>query len=301
MNLSNYQENQLVDGLLRGGALAPAGTVNSTAVVKGIWTATTAYAVGDVVVPHAAMTAGGGKFLQCTAAGTSGSTTTLAVPAVGSTLTDSGVTWTAVSGIPSPLSLYVALFTINKGLRANSTAYVLQDVVSLTPAGGAGGDTRQHLYQCTTAGTSAGAQPGTYLGVPAEAITDGTAVFTEMSNVLDSNTGFPTGFAEVSGGSYARVPLAPTLANWAGTQSAGSTTSSTGTNGTTSNNSAITFAAPTANWAASPVMIGAMLALDQLSGGNLRFYAPLTVPKNVNSGDAAPSYAAAALSLQVDN
>jgi hypothetical protein len=299
-NMSNYLENLLVDGLFRGGALAAGGGVNSTAVVKGVWTATTAYVAGDTVTPHALMTAGGGKFLRCTTAGTSGSTNTLAVPAVGSTLTDGTVTWTAVSGLPSLTHMYSALFSINKGLRANSTAYSSGDCISLTANGGAGGDTNQHVYRCTTAGTTASSQTG-YLGVPGEAITDGTAVFTEISPVFDANTGFPAGLAEISGGSYARVDLAGALANWAGTQSAGSTTASSGTSGTTSNNSTITFPAPTSNWASGAAMIGAIAIYDQLTGGNLIGWAPLSAPKTVNNGDAAPSFAAAALSIQVDN
>jgi hypothetical protein len=35
----------------------------------------------------------------------------------------------------SPLKMYAGLFTINKGLRANSTAYSVGDVISLTPHG----------------------------------------------------------------------------------------------------------------------------------------------------------------------
>ena len=45
-----------------------------------------------------------------------------------------------------------------------------------------------------------------------------------------------TGQVEVTGGSYARVAVASSLTNWAGTQSAASTTASSGTSGTTSNN-----------------------------------------------------------------
>lgn len=295
-NMSNFLENQIIDGLMRGGALAPAGTVNSTAVVKGVWTASTAYVAGDVVVPHALMTGAGGKFLRCTTAGTSGTTNTLAVPAVGSTLTDGGVTWTAVSGIPSQLALYHALFTINKGPRTNTTAYVTGDVVSLTANGGAGGDTLQHLYRCTTSGTSAGSQTG-FAGVPGEVVTDGSAGFTEIGPVFDANTGFPSGLAEVTGGAYARVNLAPTLANWAGTQASASTTSSTGSSGLTSNNGSVTFPAPTANWGT----VGASAVYDQPTGGNLLWWAPLSIPKTINNGDAAPSYAAAAETIQIDN
>jgi hypothetical protein len=303
-NKSNVYENYEIDGVFRGGAINSSGAVNSTAVVKAIWAATTAYVLGDVVVPGPAMTGAGGKFLQCTTAGTSGSTTTLAVPNPGSTLTDGTVTWTAVSGMPSPLALYMALYVANKGQRANSTAYVLNDVMSLTANGGAGGDTKQHLYYCTTAGTTAASQAG-YLGVPGEAITDGTAVFTELSNIIDSNSGFPSGLTEVSGGSYTRIKVAAgsaaALTDWAGTQAAASTTSSTGTNGTTSNNSAVTFPAPTGNWANGSAQIAMSALLDQASGGRQWIWAPLTVPKTVSNGDAAPSFPAASFVVQVDN
>lgn len=102
---------------------------------------------------------------------------------------------------------------------------------------------------------------------------------------------------EVSGGSYARVAVTASLANFAGTQSAGSTTASSGTSGTTSNNGAITFPAPTANWG---TVVGVFIA-DASSGGNMLMYGSLTTSKTVNSGDAAPSFAAAAFTYQEDN
>lgn len=102
---------------------------------------------------------------------------------------------------------------------------------------------------------------------------------------------------EVSGGSYARVAITASLANFAGTQSAGSTVASTGTSGTTSNNASITFPAPTANWGT----ITGMALFDASTAGNAWVYAPLTSSKTVNNGDAAPVFAAAALSIQIDN
>jgi hypothetical protein len=102
---------------------------------------------------------------------------------------------------------------------------------------------------------------------------------------------------EVSGGSYARVSVTSSLANWAGTQSAGSTVASTGTGGTTSNNNAITFPAPTANWGT----VTEVCVFDASTSGNLLFRTALTVSKTVNNGDAAPSFAAAALTFQIDN
>lgn len=102
---------------------------------------------------------------------------------------------------------------------------------------------------------------------------------------------------EVSGGSYARVQVIGSLANWAGTQAAGSTTASSGTNGTTSNNNAITFPAPTSNWGT----IVAVGFLDAASAGNLWLYGSLTTNKTVNNGDPAPSFAAGSLTNQIDN
>ncbi len=275
-------------------------------VSKGIWATTTAYSLGDVVVPGSGFTGAGGKFLQCTTAGTSGSTTTLAVPNPGSTLADGTVTWTAVSGMPSELSCYAALFVINKGLRASTTAYSSGDVISLTCRPAAPAETLTST--CTSARRRvrprAASQPRTSV-LPGEAITDGTAVFTELSNTIQTNTGFPAGFTEVAGGSYARVRVSAAaalqLTDWAGTQSAGSTTSSTGTNGATSNNAAITFPAPTATWANGLNAIGAVLLYDQAASGNLITWGALTVPKTVNNGDAAPSFAISAFTAQIDN
>lgn len=98
---------------------------------------------------------------------------------------------------------------------------------------------------------------------------------------------------EVTGGSYARVAVTASLANFAGTQAAGSTTASTGTGGVTSNNNAITFPAPTANWG----VVSHWALMDASTAGNAWVYAPLTASKTVNNGDAAPSFAVAALTF----
>lgn len=102
---------------------------------------------------------------------------------------------------------------------------------------------------------------------------------------------------EVSGGSYARVGVVASLANFAGTQSAGSTTASSGTGATTSNNGVITFAAPTANWG----VITHVGVYDASSGGNLWICQALTASKTVNNGDAAPSFPAAAFTFRDDD
>ena len=107
-----------------------------------------------------------------------------------------------------------------------------------------------------------------------------------------------TGQVEVSGGNYARVAVPSTLLYWSGTQSSTATTVSSGNNGTTYNINSITFPVPTgANWG----VITAFGMYDAVTGGNLLFYGNLTTPKTVNNGDAAPTFSASALSIQLDN
>jgi hypothetical protein len=103
---------------------------------------------------------------------------------------------------------------------------------------------------------------------------------------------------EVSGGSYARVSYTSSLAQWAGTQSSGSTTVSSGTGSTavTSNNAVITFPAPTAGWG---TVVGFTI-WDASSGGNMLFFGALASSKTVNSGDAQPSFSIGALALTFD-
>ena len=105
-----------------------------------------------------------------------------------------------------------------------------------------------------------------------------------------------TAGTEVSGGSYARQGIAGSLANWAGTQGAGTTTASTGSSGTTSNNGVVTFPTPSANWGT----ITHFGIYDAVSGGNLVYWGPLSSSKSVFSGDAV-SIQAGQLQVQVDD
>lgn len=127
-----------------------------------------------------------------------------------------------------------------------------------------------------------------------QTLTQLTNVYVSLhtASCSDSSTG-----TEVTGGSYARVTVTANMTQWAGTQSAGSTTASTGTGGTTSNNNAATFPSPTANWG-SVTHFG---LFDASTSGNQLFCAALTTPKTINNGDAAPSFAAGALTVQIDN
>lgn len=105
------------------------------------------------------------------------------------------------------------------------------------------------------------------------------------------------GGTEVSGNAYARVAVACSLANWAGTQAAASTVASSGTSGTTSNNAVITFPTPTpAGWGT----VTGMAIFDAATGGNMLIWTPLTVSKVINVGDIV-TFPAAALTFQIDN
>lgn len=100
---------------------------------------------------------------------------------------------------------------------------------------------------------------------------------------------------EVTGGSYARVAVTASLANFAGTQSAGSTTASSGTGGVTSNNAAITFPAPTGPWGT----VTHYGFYDASTAGNQWLCVSLTTSKTVNSGDSAPSFAIGAATVTI--
>jgi len=131
-------------------------------------------------------------------------------------------------------------------------------------------------------------------GASAGAGTGPTSLYVGLLTAAPSDTG---GGTEVTGGSYARVTVASNMTNWAGTQAAASTTASTGTSGTTSNNIAITFPSPTANWG----VVTHFGIYDASASGNLLYWGALTVSKTVNNLDSAPLFAIGALTIQVDN
>jgi hypothetical protein len=105
------------------------------------------------------------------------------------------------------------------------------------------------------------------------------------------------GGTEVTGGSYARVALAPSTTNWASTGGAGTTTNpSAGTGGTTSNNVAITFPTATASWGT----VTHVAIFDASTAGNMLWWGALTASQVVGSGGTF-SFAISALSVQIDN
>lgn len=118
-----------------------------------------------------------------------------------------------------------------------------------------------------------------YFGLLTAAPTDGTAG------------------TEVTGGSYARVGVVSSLANWAGTQGSGTTVASTGTSGTTSNNVAILFPQNTAAWGT----IGWWAIYDALTGGNMLMWGSLSAAKLINVGEAQQNFPPGTAIVQIDN
>ena len=104
------------------------------------------------------------------------------------------------------------------------------------------------------------------------------------------------GGTEVSGPGYARVAIPCTLAKWAGTQSAGSSTASSGTGGLTSNNDAITFPTPSGSW--GTVTHWGLHDTDGSPTGNLWFWGALSTPKAITTDDDV-EFVAASLQLTV--
>lgn len=98
---------------------------------------------------------------------------------------------------------------------------------------------------------------------------------------------------ELSGTGYARVSRARSLANFAGTQSAGSILASTGTSHTSSNNAAVSWGTPGANWGTAN-FVG---FFDASSGGNCWFVVPIAAVVITTGSPDPVQVASAGLSI----
>ncbi len=110
-------------------------------------------------------------------------------------------------------------------------------------------------------------------------------------------------FTEIVDVGMPRVPVARSLAKWAGTQGAGTTVASNGTSHITSNNDDIDFGASAADHTAVAVGL-----FDALTGGNCWAYAPIAdraiatgVPASIASGALAFEFGGANVADYLSN
>lgn len=154
-----------------------------------------------------------------------------------------------------------------------------------------------HLLKCTTSGAVGGTAP---IAPTANngTVTDGSAVWTDQYAALEAATiasfDGTTLPVELTGGTYARQSITASLANYAGTQAAGSTAASSGTSGTTSPNNALTFNAGTGGNA------GLWFETDA-AGVNVYLYGFITSGPIALATDAIAVFSAGALVIQIDS
>lgn len=182
-----------------------------------------------------------------------------------------------------PTTIAVALIRATRGTWAASTSYSANDTA--IPSAPNGRIYRQTVATCTSAGT----EP-TWPTTAGGTVSDNTCSWTEQTVQLEA-----CNFTEVANsGAYARATLNPLDANW----TAPSAGAGAGT-GQTSNAVAITYTTPSANWVGT---VWGFMIMDSATygAGNCLYYAALTTPKVVNSGDTV-SFAVGALTVQADN
>jgi hypothetical protein len=98
-----------------------------------------------------------------------------------------------------------------------------------------------------------------------------------------------SGGTELATGDYVRISYAPSLANWSGTQGAGTTSASSGTSGEISNNAEVEFSDGVDEAWNGIVAWG---EFDASSGGNLLMWGPIVdgagdpVTRSFSVGDA---------------
>lgn len=138
---------------------------------------------------------------------------------------------------------------------------------------------------------------GQALGVTGASAAAGSGPATLYVGLFTTSPADAGGGVECSGNAYARASIASSLANWAGTQGAGTTAASNGSSGQTSNNSPINFTTPT------PGSWGTVVAwgiFDAATGGNMLAWAPLTASVVINANQPV-SFPAGSLTFQIDN
>lgn len=130
--------------------------------------------------------------------------------------------------------------------------------------------------------------------VRGQAFTAPATVYVGLSTAACSDSSVGTEVANSN--NYSRVAITSSLANWAGTQGAGTTVASSGTGGVTSNNAAVNFPTPSGSW--GTVTHWFLSDSGTYGGGNLLICAALTASQTIGSGNTV-SFAIAALTVTV--
>jgi hypothetical protein len=130
--------------------------------------------------------------------------------------------------------------------------------------------------------------------VRGQAFTAPATVYVGLSTAACNDAGFGTEVTNAN--NYARKDITASLANWAGTQAAASTTASSGTGGVTSNNGVITFNVPSGSW--GTVTHWFIADSGTHNTGNLLICDDLTTPQAIGSGNTV-TFAIGALTITV--
>lgn len=285
MPVSQYTEQHLLDQVFS----VPASTVNA-AIASGVATTSiTCTPLGEAI--------GAGEIIllsfgtgTCetfiTSAAAAAGVTSIAVTSHTTGYAHSvGDLIVRQSRFVAPANAYVGLLAELGTLNAALTAGVA--VTSITVAGNSSGGIN---YAVTSGDVILLGTNGEYVVASASAIVGATTIsiqsfapkvaYSVGAALTDVTT--PT---EASGGSYARVLYAATLANWPA--ASGSAPASK------KNANAITFPASTASWGANP--FAGFGVWDAATSGNLVWVGYLTTPQSVGASGITPSFAANAL------
>lgn len=118
-----------------------------------------------------------------------------------------------------------------------------------------------------------------------------------LGMTTDTCTGDTGNGTEPVGNGYARIAVTSSLANWAGTQSAGSTTASSGSSGTTSNNTVLSMPSSTGAWG----NLQAIRLYDASTAGNAWICINLNNPINVTATGFTVTFPVSQLTFRVDD
>lgn len=289
MHLSNYLENKIVDWLLRGQSFSfptthylalfsanPSDTGGGTEITGNNYSRTSIAAS----LSNWSGTQGAGTTVA--SSGTSGQVSNnvavnLPVPGPSGwgTVTGMGLFDASSSG---NLLMWGAL-TTNRSVAAGDDFFFSPGELILAITGGMSNYLKNKLFDRI---------------LRAQSFTPPTTVY--LGATLDVGTAAVAG-VEPTGNNYSRLAVTCSMTDWAGTQSAGSTSASSGTNGTTSNNATLTLATPSGSgWG---VLQGAEL-FDAASAGNRLLWGALAANKSALNGQVV-RFPAGNLSWQIDN